>query len=91
MTHLMQPLDKGSFGPLKVAWHQICHRFCSQNPGRSVSIYDFSKLVSEVWGESMTVKSITGGFKITGVYSVDRNAVQIPGQKSAFKSESLAE
>ena len=39
----------------------------------------------------MTVKNNTGGFKVTGVYPVDRNAVQIPGQKPAFKPESLAE
>ena len=39
----------------------------------------------------MTVKNITSGFKVTGVYPVDKNAVQIPGQKPAFKPESLAE
>ena len=90
-THLIQPLDKGCFGPLKVAWRQACHRFCSQNPGRVVSIYDFSALLSEAWGQSITVKNITGGFKVTGVYPVDRCAVQIPGQKSSFRPESLAE
>ena len=78
-THLTQPLDKGCFGPLKVAWHQACHRFCSQNPGRVVSIYE---LLSEAWGQSMTVKNITSGFKVTGVYPVDRNAVQISGHNS---------
>ena len=56
-----------------------------------MSIYNFSKLLSEAWGESMTVKNITGSFKVTGVYPVDRNAVQIPGQKPAFKPEALAE
>ena len=90
-THLTQPLDKGCFGPFKVAWHQTCHKFCSQNPGRVVTVYDFSKLLSEAWSESMTVKNITSGFKVTGVYPVDKNAVQIPGQKPAFKPESLAE
>ena len=90
-THLTQPLDKGCFGPLKVAWRQACHRFCSQNPGRVVSIYDFSALLSEAWGQSITVKNITGGFKVTGVYPVDRCAVQIPGQKPSFRPESLAE
>ena len=80
-THLTQPLDKGCFSPLKVAWRQACQRFCSQNPGRVVSIYDFSALLSEAWGQSMTVKNITSGFKVTGIYPVDRCAVQVPGQK----------
>ena len=90
-THLTQPLDKGCFGPLKVAWRQACHRFCSQNPGRVVSIYEFSELLSEAWGQSMTVKNITSGFKVTGVYPVDRNAVQVSGHKPTFRPESLAE
>jgi len=90
-THLTQPLDKVCFGPLKVAWRQACHRFCSQNVGRVVSIYDFSVLLSEAWNQSMTVKNITSGFKVTGIYPVDRNAVQIPGHKPTFRPESLAE
>ena len=90
-THLTQPLDKGCFSPLKVAWHQACQRFCSQNPGRVVSIYNFSALLSEAWGQSMTVKNITSGFKVTGIYPVDRCAVQVPGQKPSFRPESLAE
>jgi len=90
-THLTQPLDEGCFGPLKVAWHQACHKFCSQNVGKVLSIYDFSVLLSEAWRQSMTVKNITSGFKVTGIYSVDRNAVQISGHKPTFRPESLAE
>ena len=40
-THKTQPLDRGCFAPLKVAWRDICHRFCTQNPGRTVSQCDF--------------------------------------------------
>ena len=90
-THLTQPLDKGCFSPLKVAWRQACQRFFSQNPGRVVSIYDFSALLSEAWDQSMTVKNITSGFKVIGIYPVDRCAVQVPGQKPSFRPESLAE
>ena len=86
-THLTQPLYKGCFGPLKVACHQVCHRFYSQNPGRVVSIYDFSALFSEAWSQSMTVKNITSGFKVTGIYPVGRCAVQVPGQKPSFKPD----
>ena len=39
----------------------------------------------------MTVKNITSGFKVTGIYPVDRCAVQVPGQKPSFRPESLAE
>ena len=58
-----------------------------------MSIYEFSELLSEAWGQSMTVKNITSGFKVTGVYRypVDRNAVQVSGHKPTFRPESLAE
>ena len=56
-----------------------------------MSIYEFSELLSEAWGQSMTVKNITSGFKVTGVYPVDRNAVQVSGHKPTFRPESLAE
>ena len=90
-THLMQPLDEGCFVPLELAWRQACHRFCSQNPGRVVSIYDFSALLSEAWSQSMTVKNITSGFKVTGIYPVDRCAEQVPEQIPSFRPEILAE
>ena len=90
-THLTRPLDKGCFAPLKVAWCQACQKFCADNPGRVVTIYDFSAILSEAWGMSMSAKNITSGFKVTGVYPVDRYAVQLPGRNPVFKSTSLAE
>ena len=41
-THLSQPLDKGCFGPLKVAWREVCHHFVSTNPGKVITRYQFS-------------------------------------------------
>ena len=29
-THIMQPLDRACFAPLKVAWRQICHDLCKE-------------------------------------------------------------
>ena len=40
-THVMQPLDRGCFAPLKVSWRQICHQFIAKNPGKTESQYDF--------------------------------------------------
>ena len=33
-THLTQPLDKGTYGPLKIEWRKVCHEYVVQNPGR---------------------------------------------------------
>ena len=41
-THVTQPLDKGLFGPLKMAWRQGVHTFLTKNPGSVVSKFNFS-------------------------------------------------
>ncbi len=74
-THLSQPLDKGCFGPLKSHWREVCHRFISENPGKVVTRYSFSNLLRQAWMSSMTMKNVIAGFKTTGIYPVDRNAV----------------
>ena len=67
-THLSQPLDKGFFGPLKVAWRRVCHTYLSGNPGVVVTHSTFSQLFSTAWRDSMTSKNIASGFRTTGIY-----------------------
>ena len=73
-THLLQPLDKGTFGPLKSYWRQECHRFTSNNHGQVVSRYVFSQILSRAWEKCMTLSNVRAGFKVTGVYPLNRNA-----------------
>ena len=44
-THLTQPLDRSCFSPLKAAWREACHNYQSKNPNRTLSIYDFNKVL----------------------------------------------
>ena len=47
-TQITQPLDKGCFSPLKEYWQQACHDFYTNNPGRVITIYDFSVLFAKL-------------------------------------------
>lgn len=47
--HEMQPLDTSVFGPLKSNWHDACHKFTQDHPGRIITKYQFSSLLSEAW------------------------------------------
>jgi len=92
-THLTQPLDKGCFGPLKTAWCHVCQEFCARNVGKVVTVYDFSRLFSQAWFKSMTMTNITSGFKVTGVFPVNQNAITLPqdtAYKKTFRPEALA-
>ena len=74
-THLTQPLDKGCFSPLKVYWKEECQVYLSKNPGKVVTRYQFSEIFAKAWAKGMTMKNIIGGFKTTGVFPMNREAI----------------
>ena len=79
-THLTQPLDKGVFGPFKQHWSRVCHDFKISHPGQVICDYNFCRLFSKAWLESMTTSNIVAGFRTTGIYPLDRDAIQLPGE-----------
>ena len=50
-THLMQPLDKGVFGPLKQRWYQVVRAHSREHPGIAIGKETFSeklKVISQL-------------------------------------------
>ena len=91
-THLMQPLDKSAFASLKTSWKQVCHQFFVKNPGRVITRYDFCSLLSEAWYQAMTIRNITAGFRVSGIYPFNREIVleKLPKEEfTSFKPESV--
>ena len=74
-THKSQPLDKGPFSPLKMAWREECHKYMLLNPGKVVSKYSFSIVFGKAWLRGMTPSNIISGFKTTGIYPINRKAL----------------
>jgi len=74
-THLLQPLDKGIFGPLKIEWRKVCHEFTVENPGKLLTLRQFSAQFAKAWTNSMTIKNIMASFRTTGLFPVDRYKV----------------
>ena len=90
-THLCQPLDKGPFAPLKVEWRKAVQRFVSEQRGREVTIYDFNTVFKDAWYNALTANNILAGFRITGVFPFNRNAVKARSSKfEKFDPESLS-
>ena len=87
-SHKTQPLDKGIFSPLKRAWREACHNYTLSHPDKVVTRFQFSSLFGQAWAQAMTPQNITSGFKVTGVYPVDRYKV-LP--KSPPKPPTLCE
>ena len=78
-THACQPLDSNCFRILKKEWDKSCDLYMAQHPGKFVTIYQFSSVFAEAWQNAMTSKVIRASFKATGVYPLNRKAVDIPG------------
>ena len=87
-THITQPLDKGCYGPLKIAWRQECQDFTASNPGKVVTIYQFSQLFHNAWDKAMIPKNVSSGFSITGIYPFDRYASRKPAEKQSLAEKS---
>ena len=74
-THETQPLDTAVFSPLKAHWKEACHKFIQANPGRVITKYQFSSLLSESWMKTMVPSTTISGFRKCGVFPFDPKAV----------------
>ena len=61
--------------PLKVYYDQACRSFISNHPGRSITKLQFSTLLSQAWGKAATTETATNGFRICGIYPINRQAI----------------
>ena len=88
-THKTQPLDKGCFAPLKRYWREECHAYISANKRKVITRFQFSELFSKAWKKGMTANNIKAGFRTTGIYPYNPEAVI--QRKAASPPPSLCE
>lgn len=74
-THIMQPLDKGVFGPLKNKWHQVVRRHTRENPSTPVGKEIFAELLKEAYLLFYRPLTVINSFKTSGIYPVDSTVV----------------
>ena len=55
------------------AWREECHSYIQSNPGKVITRYQFSLLFGWAWFKSVTPVKIISGFRVTGVYPVNRD------------------
>lgn len=79
-THWLQPLDRKVSGPFKQHWKGVCQDLETSHPRRVVNDYNFCRLFSKTWLESMTTSIIAGGYRTTGIYPLNWDAIQLPGE-----------
>lgn len=70
-THLMQPLDKGVFGPLKTKWNMTARKYTQENPGNYIGKENFAEKLKEAFWQCFNPLTIRNAFKSSGIYPVD--------------------
>lgn len=74
-THLMQPLDKGVFGPLKSKWHLTTRKYTRENPGKAIGKENFAVKLSETFLHFYKPLTVIDAFKSAGIYPVDSTVI----------------
>lgn len=74
-THLMQPLDKGVFGPLKSKWHLTTRKYTRENPGKAIGKENFAVKLSETFLHFYKQLTVINAFKSAGIYPVDSTVI----------------
>jgi len=77
MTHESQPLDASVFKSLKQNWQAVCHTHIQSNPTMTITNYQFSGLLKQAWGKTMSPSTISAGFHKCGVFPFNPDVVLV--------------
>jgi hypothetical protein len=57
-THMLQPLDKAIFGPLKTAYHKECDDWMALKPGKAFTEYQVAGRFAIAYMNTATIKML---------------------------------
>ncbi|XP_063633730.1 uncharacterized protein LOC134804559 [Cydia splendana] len=86
-THELQPLDKAVYRSFEHHWDAEVLLFLDQNPDKKITKARFNVILTNVWSKCMTHSNITSGFKATGLYPLNPQAIP----ETAFAPSILSE
>ncbi|KAG5862716.1 hypothetical protein JTB14_035368 [Gonioctena quinquepunctata] len=73
-SHKLQPLDVGVMYPLSRYLDQSLEKWLNNNPGRTVSVFQISKLFCEAYLKGCTSENAINACKKAGIVPFDRNS-----------------
>jgi hypothetical protein len=72
-SHKLQPLDRSVNGPFKKFVNNASDAWLRSHPGRTMTIYDITSIVSQSLPNAFTPKNIESGFLVTGIWPFNRD------------------
>lgn len=74
-SHIMQPLDKGFFGPLKTAYAAEAEKWLVQHPGEVIKLTDIAGIFRSAYSATAKIKLAETAFKVTGIEPFDPDII----------------
>ena len=75
-THLLQPLDVGTFAPVKAEWKRILQDYRLETKAANVEKRNFTELLAKLWPSAFTAEHIQAGFAGSGLCPLNPCAIQ---------------
>lgn len=75
ITHELQPLDKSVFRSFEHNWDQELLFYWDKYPDRRMTKDRFGLVFTPTWNKCMSIDNITNGFRSTGIYPYNPNAI----------------
>ena len=76
VTHLIQPLDLVLMDIVKTNYRSEVRHWLKENPGALYDKYVFIQVFKEVWQKSAKVEYAIKGFKESGIYPINPDAIK---------------
>lgn len=73
-SHYLQPLDVAVFKSLKTHFYEQCRHWINRKE-RRITRLQFGELLNQSWGKAASIENATSGFKATGVFPLNPNAI----------------
>ncbi|XP_039311299.1 uncharacterized protein LOC120359065 [Solenopsis invicta] len=67
-NHKLQSLDRSVYGPFKTYVNTFMDAWITNNPGKSMTIYDLRSIVASALSLVCTPQNIQSGFRVSGVW-----------------------
>lgn len=74
-SHLVQPLDSIPFASFKAAWHERILDYLFGRAGVGLPKWEFFKVFLPVWRKTMIPQNVQAGFRKTGIYPFNPDAI----------------
>lgn len=74
-TQALQPLDRSFFRPFKIYFNQEAQLWMKNHSSRNLTRYQAGELIGKAWLRTASVGIAVNGFRATGIYPLDPNAV----------------